>query len=188
MQIEEASISDVKIITPDKYADERGFFFESWEKSRYQDIGINEDFVQDNISYSKKNVIRGLHFQNPNSQGKLVYVIVGEVFDVAADIRKGSPTFGQTVEILLSSTNLKQLYIPPGFAHGFCVVSDYALFCYKCTDIYNSSAEHCITWNDPSLGINWPILDPVISLKDENGMLLADIDANHLPNYQDTSR
>lgn len=149
---------------------------ETWNAQRYHEsAGLPPVFVQDNLSYSRKKVLRGLHFQNPNPQGKLVSVLEGEVFDVAVDIRKGSPTFGQWYGTYLSATNHHQLFIPAGLAHGFCVTSDEALFSYKCSDVYNPQAEGSIIWNDPDIGIEWPFADPELSDKDLKGGLLRDL-------------
>jgi dTDP-4-dehydrorhamnose 3,5-epimerase len=178
------SLPGLLIIEPVVFGDERGFFMETWNKGRYHDAGLREDFVQDNLSFSCRGVLRGLHFQNPNPQGKLVYVLQGEVFDVAVDIRKGSPTFGQWEGVMLSADNRRQFYVPPGFAHGFCVTSDTALFAYKCTDHYNPEAEGCIRWDDPDLGINWPVERPELSVKDAQGRRLRDIAESQLIPYR----
>lgn len=154
------------IIKPRVFKDERGFFMETWQKERYRDLGINEDFVQDNWSYSKKGVLRGLHFQKEHPQGKLVSVRSGRVFDVAVDIRKDSPTFGKWHGEELSDNNHLQMYVPTGFAHGFCVLSETADFCYKCTSYYHQNDEYGIIWNDLDLQIKWPDIDWIISEKD----------------------
>lgn len=184
MQIFETDLPGVQIIEPKVFGDQRGFFMETWNQDRYAAAGINATFVQDNISLSKKGILRGLHFQNPNTQGKLVYVLEGEVFDVIVDIRLGSPTFGRSVSIVLSADNKHQVYIPPGFAHGFCVTSDTALFAYKCTDKYNPQAEGSVLWNDPDLDIQWPIASPELSAKDAQGIRLVDFSKDRLPIYQ----
>lgn len=171
----ETKLPGVILVEPDVYEDSRGFFLETWNRKRYEEIGIRETFVQDNVSFSQEGILRGLHFQNPQSQGKLVQVLSGEVWDVAVDIRKGSPTFGQWVGEVLSEQNHKQLYIPPGFAHGFCVTSPTALFAYKCTRFYDPSTEHGILWNDPDLGINWPVERPLLSSKDKDYPRLKDL-------------
>ena len=181
MQVNKTNLPGVLIIEPKVFGDQRGFFMETWSQALYGEIGIHETFVQDNLSFSRKGVLRGLHFQNPNSQGKLVYVLQGEVFDVAVDIRLGSPTFGHSASAMLSADNKRQFYIPPGFAHGFCVTSDTALFAYKCTDIYNPQAEACVLWNDPDLDIAWPISKPELSAKDTLGIRLADFPKDRLP-------
>ncbi|MCD9557544.1 dTDP-4-dehydrorhamnose 3,5-epimerase [Photobacterium carnosum] len=177
MKVIETDIPDVKIIEPDVFGDERGFFMETWNQNKFEELvtGKPTQFVQDNHSKSKKGILRGLHYQTENTQGKLVRVVSGEVFDVAVDIREGSPTFGQWVGVYLSAENKRQLWVPEGFAHGFYVTSDEAEFVYKCTDYYNSSAEHSILWNDPEIGIEWPLLqEPLLSEKDTNGKKLKD--------------
>ena len=183
MNIVETKLSGVIVIEPKVFGDARGFFMETWNQSRYTDCGLPLNFVQDNLSFSPKGVLRGLHFQNPNLQGKLVYVLQGDVYDVAVDIRVGSPTFGQWVGVNLSSENKRQFYIPAGFAHGFCVISETALFAYKCTDVYNPEAEHGVIWNDPDLGIEWPVEEPVLSEKDKMYGRLKDIEQVRLPKY-----
>lgn len=176
MQVIDTKISDVKIIQPKIFGDERGFFLETFEKNRYrQMLNIELDFVQDNHSRSQKGVLRGLHFQKQNPQGKLVRVVSGEVFDVAVDIRRNSKTYGQWVGVTLSAENKTQFWIPPGLAHGFVVLSDIADFEYKCTDYYNPKEEGCLLWNDPSVAIEWPINNPLLSAKDELGKLLGDL-------------
>lgn len=154
------------VIEPKVFPDSRGFFLETYQNKKYSEIGIDELFVQDNRSRSSKGVLRGLHFQTNKPQGKLVSVTSGEVFDVAVDIRVDSPTFGKHFGIVLSSELNNQLYIPPGFAHGFCVLSDYADFYYKCTEYYDSISEQGIYWDDADLAINWPISNPLVSDKD----------------------
>lgn len=183
MNILETALPGVIIIEPKVFGDQRGFFMETWHQDRYKAIGIKEDFVQDNLSYSARGVLRGLHYQYPNSQGKLVSVIQGEVFDVAVDIRIGSPTFGKWVGVTLTGHNHRQLWVPPGFAHGFCVVSDFAYFSYKCTDRYSPEAEGGICWNDPDIQIEWPINDNTLSQKDMCYPRLKDVKADRLPKY-----
>ena len=176
MKVTDTKIPDVKIIEPTVYEDERGFFFESFNHKRFEEaIGRSVTFVQDNHSKSSKGVLRGLHYQlSPHAQGKLVRVVQGEVFDVAVDIRKSSPTFGQWVTETLSANNKKQLWIPEGFAHGFLTLSETAEFLYKTTDYYTPAFERCITWNDPAIGIIWPQeLTPQQSDKDQAGSTLA---------------
>ncbi|WP_298769024.1 dTDP-4-dehydrorhamnose 3,5-epimerase [uncultured Shewanella sp.] len=173
MKVIETSIPDVKIIEPSVFGDERGFFMETWNQKQFEELvtGKPTQFVQDNHSKSKKGILRGLHYQTENTQGKLVRVVSGEVFDVAVDIRKGSPTFGLWVGEYLSCDNKRQLWVPEGFAHGFYVTSDEAEFVYKCTDYYNPEAEVSIAWNDPDLGITWPFnTEPVLSKKDSYGV------------------
>lgn len=183
MDIVNTAIPEVKIIQPKVFGDTRGFFMETYSKASYKEAGIEEDFVQDNLSLSRKSILRGLHFQKPMEQGKLVQVLTGEVYDVAVDIRYGSPSFGQWVAVTLSSENKKQFYVPPGFAHGFVVTSEEALFVYKCTDFYNPSGECSIAWNDPDLNIPWPVDSPLLSAKDEQGCLLKDLSESELPVY-----
>jgi dTDP-4-dehydrorhamnose 3,5-epimerase len=185
VNIIETRLPGLKIIEPKVFGDDRGFFLESWNKERYTEAGISSEFVQDNLSFSRKGVLRGLHFQNPNTQGKLVYVLQGEVFDVAVDIRPDSPTFGEWISINLSAENKKQIYVPPGFAHGFCVTSETALFAYKCTDKYNPDAEISIQWNDPDLGIDWPVKEPELSAKDTTGIKLSDLPADRLAGFNE---
>lgn len=181
MKVIETKLPGVIILEPKIYGDNRGFFMETWNRKKYKEVGIPDSFVQDNLSFSSYGVLRGLHFQNPNPQGKLVYVLMGEVFDVAVDIRVNSSTFGQWMGVTLSSENKRQFYIPEGFAHGFCVTSEKALFAYKCTDIYNPSAEGGILWNDRNIGIEWPVVNPILSEKDKNSPLLMEIDKTRLP-------
>lgn len=188
MKITETPLPGVLVIEPKVFGDERGFFMETWNQTRYADTGLPEKFVQDNLSFSRRGVLRGLHFQNPNGQGKLVYVLQGEVFDVAVDIRLGSPSFGQSFAVTLSADNKRQFYIPPGFAHGFCVTSETALFAYKCTEFYDPKAEGSILWNDPSLGIDWPVTTPELSTKDAAGIALADFPRERLPVYEGPAR
>jgi len=176
MKIIDTNIADVKIIEPKVFGDERGFFLETFQLDRYRDLlGITAPFVQDNHSRSSKGILRGLHFQKTKPQGKLVRVVSGSVFDVAVDIRPNSPTFGQCETVILSADNKRQLWIPPGFAHGFLVLSDYADFEYKCTDYYDPADEGCICWNDPELNIAWPISDPILSTKDQQGSAFREI-------------
>ena len=175
-------IPEVLIIEPDVFGDKRGFFMESWHAQKYADLGIGLSFVQDNLSRSHKGVLRGLHYQLEQPQGKLVSVITGAVFDVAVDIRTGSPTFRQWVGVELSEDNHRQIYVPPGFAHGFCVLSDSVDFMYKCTDFYAPKYEHGIQWDDPDIGIDWPGTDFIISEKDSHNRLLRDM-GDQLPVY-----
>lgn len=184
MNVIETALSGVLVIQPRVFSDHRGCFFETWNRRLYAEAGLDVDFVQDNISVSKRGVLRGLHFQHPSGQGKLVQVLHGEVFDVAVDIRLGSPTFGTAVTCTLSEENHRQFYIPAGFAHGFCVTSETAVFSYKCTDYYNPSAEGGILWNDPELHIRWPIAEPVLSEKDQVLPKLKDVATSRLPSYE----
>jgi dTDP-4-dehydrorhamnose 3,5-epimerase len=171
MNIIPTEITDVLISEPRVFEDNRGFFYESYnERAFTEKTGVDTHFVQDNHSRSGKNVLRGLHYQIQQPQGKLVRVVVGEVFDVAVDLRKSSPTFGQWVSCLLSAENKRQLWVPVGFAHGFCVVSEVAEVLYKTTDYYAPQHERCLLWNDPDLAIAWPITgDPLVSAKDQAG-------------------
>ena len=176
MQVLDTKIKDVKIIQPKVFGDARGFFLETFEKNRYRDmLNLDLDFVQDNHSRSSKGVLRGLHFQMHNPQGKLVRVVRGTVFDVAVDIRKDSPTFGEWQGVILSEDNKTQFWIPPGLAHGFVVISDIADFEYKCTDYYTPENERCLIWNDPDIGIDWPIDKPLLSEKDKAGKRLTEL-------------
>lgn len=177
MIAEKFEIEGLVLIEPDVFSDTRGFFFESYNKHKYENIIPGVSFLQDNISKSCKNTLRGLHYQiGENAQGKLCQVISGEVLDVAVDIRFSSPTFGKYQAVVLSSENKKQFWIPPGFAHGFAVLSEEAIFMYKCTALYSKKDERCIIYNDSDLKINWGIGNPVISEKDLLGRKLKDID------------
>ena len=176
MKVIDTAIHDVKIIEPKVFGDERGFFLETFDKKRYQEmLNISLDFVQDNHSRSTKDVLRGLHFQKINPQGKLVRVVSGAVFDVAVDIRPDSKTYGKWVGVELSAENKNQLWIPPGLAHGFCVLTDTADFEYKCTDYYYPEHEGCLLWNDETVGIEWPVINPKLSEKDKKGLTLANL-------------
>ncbi len=183
MKVTETKLSGVLIIEPQVFGDERGYFMEAWSQQRYRDVGIEHDFVQSNVSKSQQGVLRGLHFQNPKPQGKLVYVTQGEVFDVAVDIRVGSPTFGQYESIVLSEDNHKQFYVPEGFAHGFCVLSESATFSYMCTNYYDATVDKSLLWNDPELGIDWPLESPKLSEKDSKALKLMDFKKDKLPRY-----
>jgi len=185
MNVRETSLKGVLVLEPDVFSDERGFFLETFNSARYGSAGIQDSFVQDNVSFSKKGVLRGLHFQYPQSQGKLIQVLSGQVVDVAVDIRVGSPTFGQWESYVLSDANYRQIYIPPGFAHGYCVTSETAVFSYKCTDFYNPATESGIIWNDPDLNIDWPIKEPVLSPKDADYPRLKDLPQDKLPRFRD---
>ncbi len=175
-------IPGLVVIEPAVFADARGAFLESWSRARYAEAGIVDDFVQDNVSHSVRGVLRGLHYQQPRAQGKLISVVQGEAFDVAVDIRTGSPTYRQWTGISLSGENRRQLYIPPGFAHGFQVLSADATVLYKCTDYYDHSSEHSILWSDEDLAIAWP-LEPILSAKDRDAPRLRDLPAHALPPY-----
>ncbi len=169
------------IIEPDVFADERGFFMESWNYRRYSEQGLDVQFVQNNVSRSSQGVLRGLHFQNPNPQAKLVSVLEGRVFDVAVDLRRSSMSFGQWESVVLDGESKRQFYIPEGFAHGFCVLSDSALFAYQCSSVYDAQADYSIAWNDKRIGIRWPIDNPSISHKDAQGESLDSFDPQKLP-------
>lgn len=177
MKVINTNIEGVVIVEPKVFGDDRGFFLETFQAERYRELaGIDLPFVQDNHSRSGKNVLRGLHFQKTKPQGKLVRVVRGEVFDVAVDIRKGSPTYGQWAGVLLSEDNKRQFWVPPGLAHGFVVLSDMADFEYKCTDYYDPTDEGCLIWNDPSVAIDWPKgIEPKLSEKDKLGLTLSEL-------------
>jgi dTDP-4-dehydrorhamnose 3,5-epimerase len=183
MNVIETKLPGVLILEPKVFGDERGYFLETWRSTRYEDAKIRGPFVQDNISFSRKGILRGLHFQYPQAQGKLVQVLSGEVVDIAVDVRIGSASFGQWTGERLSDTNHRQMYIPPGFAHGYCVISETALFSYKCTDFYNPATEIGIIWNDPDLNIDWPIAEPVLSPKDASYPKLKDLPREKLPHF-----
>lgn len=185
MKVKELEIPGVLLIEPAVFSDERGFFMETYHARRYADCGIPDKFVQDNHSKSLRGTLRGLHYQLGSPQGKLVHVTSGEVFDVAVDIRKGSPWFGKWVSAILSAENKHQLYIPEGFAHGFYVTSDLAEFQYKCSDYYAPAEERSIIWNDPEIGIDWPSNDPLVSEKDGKAKRLSDM-ADDLPLFRGT--
>ena len=176
MNVHPLEIADVLLFEPTAFEDERGFFMETYNEVRYHAAGITERFVQDNVSLSHKGVLRGLHYQAPpHAQGKLVSVLRGRVFDVAVDIRSGSLTFGKHVAVELSQANKKQLWIPPGFAHGFLALEDDTILSYKCTNTYEPPCDRGIAWNDPDLAIPWPITNPIVSEKDQKHPLLSDI-------------
>jgi len=181
MKVEPTSLPGVLRITPDVYEDERGHFLETFQAGRYEAHGIPAAFAQDSLSFSRKGVLRGLHLQWPGAQGKLVYVLEGEVFDVAVDVRPGSPTFRRWAGHTLGAGDRTQLWIPPGYAHGFCVLSDGALFAYKCTAPYDPKCELAIRWDDPDLAIEWPVMAPLLSPKDAAAPLLREIDPRRLP-------
>jgi len=180
MKITRCDIAGLLVIEPKVFGDARGYFLETWNEQRYREAGLDLHFVQDNISSSRRGTLRGLHFQNPKSQGKLVWVIEGEVFDVAVDLRRSSPTFGRWHGLNLSGQNRLQFYVPPGFAHGFAVLSETALFAYKCTDSYSPKDELTLSWDDPEVGVKWPLSDPVLSEKDKKGVRLKDLPPEQL--------
>ena len=183
MKVRETPLPGVLMVEPEVFGDGRGLFFETYRAQRYAEAGIPASFVQDNVSLSERGVLRGLHLQNPNPQGKLIYVLQGEVFDVAVDVRVGSPTFARWTGTVLSGENKLQLYVPEGFAHGYCVLSETALFAYKCTDVYTPASELSIIWNDPAIGIEWPVDGPLLSPRDAAAPRLGDIDPGRLPRY-----
>ena len=182
MRIEPGELPGLLLIYPDRFGDQRGWFMETWQHNRYSEQGLTETFVQDNLAKSQRGVLRGLHIQNPYQQGKLVQVFSGKVFDVAVDVRKGSPTFGQSQGVMLDGEEAKQFYVPPGFAHGYYVISEETIFGYKCTELYHPETQFEIRWDDPALNIDWPLDgDPLLSDKDSEAPLLADIDPEKLP-------
>lgn len=178
-----AVLPEVLVIEPRTLHDLRGYFLETWSAGRYEAHGLPAAFVQDNLSLSARGVLRGLHLQHPRGQGKLVSVPQGEVFDVAVDLRCGSPRFGRWIAVVLSGDNRHQLYVPPGFAHGFVVLSGEALVAYKCTDYYHPPSELSVRWDDPQLGIEWPVAAPVMSPKDAAAPALAALPRHVLPTY-----
>jgi len=180
MNILKCDIAGLLVIEPKVFGDDRGYFLETWNRRRYAEAGIDADFVQDNISLSKRGILRGLHFQNPQPQSKLMQVLQGEVFDVAVDIRRSSPTFGRWYGIRLSGENRRQFYVPVGFAHGFAVVSESALFQYKCSSFYSPKDELTVRWDDPDIGIPWPNKEPKVSEKDSKGVKLQDMPPEQL--------
>lgn len=179
--IEDSKISGIKIITPQIHKDDRGYFFESFNSKDFKTLGLPTKYLQDNQAFSKKGTLRGFHYQLKYPQGKLVRVIHGEVFDVAVDIRRGSPTFGKYVGFNLSGKNNKIIYIPEGFAHGYVVLSETVIFQYKCTELYHSEDEYGLFWNDKELNIQWPVKNPILSQKDRNLPTLKLIDKKYLP-------
>jgi len=180
MNITRCDIAGLLIIEPKVFGDARGFFMETWNEQRYREAGLDLQFVQDNLSSSRRGALRGLHFQNPRAQGKLVWVIEGEVFDVAVDLRRSSPTFGRWHGLNLSGENRLQFYVPRGFAHGFAVLSETAVFAYKCTEFYSPKDELTLSWNDPDVGVKWPLSNPVLSEKDQKGVRLKDLPPDRL--------
>lgn len=179
MNIVETPIADLLVIEPKVFGDDRGFFMESWNAETFRAAGLDLHFVQDNHSRSARGVLRGLHFQNPNPQGKLVRVTAGRVWDVAVDLRRSSPTFGQWYGVELSAANRRMFWVPPGFAHGFVSLEDGTDFLYKCTAPYSPANEHSLLWNDPAVGIDWPLegLEPQLSAKDREGITIDRIEA-----------
>ena len=186
MKILSSSLPEILIIEPSVFQDERGFFMETYQQRRYTEAGIESVFVQDNLSYSVRGTLRGLNFQVKHAQAKLIQVIEGTIFDVALDIRRGSPSFGQWTSVHLSAENKRQLFLPEGFAHGFCVLSESAQVVYKCTDYYVAEDEGGVLWSDPTLAIAWPISEPLLSEKDSQLPCLADILSERLPVYEES--
>lgn len=182
MRFIETELKSIILIEPDVHEDQRGYFFEFYHERKYTEGEITSSFIQDNYSQSVRGTLRGLHYQLKKPQGKLIVVVEGAVFDIVVDIRRGSPTFGKWYGVELSSENKRQLYVPPGFAHGFCVLSKAAGVVYKCTNFYSPEDEHGIIWNDPMIGISWPVANPLLSLKDQSYKSLAESEA-HLPLY-----
>jgi dTDP-4-dehydrorhamnose 3,5-epimerase len=187
MKLMPTSLPGVAIIEPAVFADERGWFLETWNAVAFAATGLSEEFVQDNTSYSRHGVIRGLHYQHPHAQAKLVTVLSGAVFDVAVDIRTGSPTFGEWIGVTLSEENHRSLLIPERFAHGFAVTEEHAVLSYKCSAPYCPAADHSVCWNDPAIRITWPIDAPILSLKDPHAPRLQELKPGDIPAYASTS-
>ena len=183
MKVVETALPGCLVIEPAVFGDDRGFFFETWNAERYADAGLPGRFMQSNVSSSARGVLRGLHYQWPNPQGKLVSVLEGEVYDVAVDIRRGSPHFGKWAAVVLSAENRRQFWIPEGFAHGFAVLSERALFSYLCTAQYDKASDAGVRWDDAQIGIDWPVASPLLSDKDAKTPLLADVPHERLPTY-----
>lgn len=183
MKITPTKLPEILLVEPDVHRDARGFVLETWHAERYARAGLDADFVQDNHSRSIRGTVRGLHAQLARPQGKLVRVSQGELLDVAVDIRHGSPSFGRHVAVVLSADNFRQLWIPEGFAHGFCVLSETAELQYKCTDLYDPTSEITIAWNDPTIDIDWPVEDPLLSARDRTGRRLVECTPAELPAY-----
>jgi dTDP-4-dehydrorhamnose 3,5-epimerase len=181
VNVRQTALPGVLLIETRVFSDDRGHFFETWRDASYAAAGVAGPFVQDNTSFSRRGVLRGLHYQHPNAQGKLVSVAAGEVFDVAVDIRRGSPTFRRWVSHVLSGDNGRQVWIPAGFAHGFLTTSDWAVFTYKCTDYYDAGSDRSVAWNDPDIGIAWPLPNPLLSPKDAAAPKLGDLTPDQLP-------
>jgi len=183
IEVQATFLEGVTLIIPRVFEDPRGFFMETFNARDYREVGLADGFVQDNHSHSVRGVLRGLHYQYPTWQSKLIRVVSGEVFDVAVDIRRNSPTYARWIGVRLSADNKQQLYIPPGFAHGFCVTSDTADVLYKCTALYAPEEDCCVLWNDPDIGVEWPIDNPLISERDQQGVPLSainiDLESGH---------
>lgn len=183
MDVKSTALPGVLLVQPRVFGDARGYLLETYRRERYADAGIDAEFVQDNLSRSRRGVLRGLHLQHPAAQAKLVTALVGEVFDVAVDVRRGSPTWGRWVGVALSEENHLQLYVPEGFAHGFCVTGEHAVVAYKASAAYAPEAELAVRWDDPDLGIEWPVADPELADRDATAPRLAEIDPARLPSY-----
>ena len=181
MKVIETALPSALILEPQVFGDARGFFYESYNEAKYRAAGVDHRFVQSNVSRSARGVLRGLHYQWPNPQGKLVSVLEGEVYDVAVDIRLGSPTFGRSIGVMLTADNHRHFWVPEGFAHGFCVLSEFATFTYQCTALYDAKADAGVRWNDADLGIDWPLSAPLLSDKDGKTPLLKDVAPERLP-------
>lgn len=184
MKVTPLQISDVLLVVPDVFEDDRGYFFETWQQERYGRDVTRQEFVQDSLSVSRRGVVRGLHFQHPHAQGKLVTALAGAAFDVAVDVRRGSPTFGRWVAAELSAANRRQMWVPPGFAHGFQALEDGTVFSYKCSDVYHPECERTVRYSDPAIGVSWPLPDPVASARDRSAPLLADLPTEALPAFR----
>lgn len=187
MQVRQTAVEGLLLVEPRVHGDNRGYFYESFHAERYAAAGLPAAFVQDNVSRSCARTLRGLHLQQPHAQGKLVYALEGEIFDVGVDVRVGSPSYGKWDGRVLSGDNKHQLYVPPGFAHGFVVLSDHAVVSYKCTELYHPESELGIAWNDPDIGIEWPIDDPILSAKDSVAPRLGEVDPARLPRFGDST-
>lgn len=188
MRITPTELPEILLVEPDVHRDARGFFVETWHAAKFAELGVPAQFVQDNHSRSRRGTLRGLHTQIARPQAKLMRASLGEIFDVAVDIRVGSPTFGRHVAVVLSAENFRQLWVPEGFAHGFCVLSEVAEIQYKCSDFYDPTSEITLAWNDPAVGVAWPVSDPLLSPKDQVGRRLADFAEHELPRYRGASR
>jgi dTDP-4-dehydrorhamnose 3,5-epimerase len=183
MKVIETDLPGCVVIEPHVHGDARGYFYESFNAQRFRNAGLDLRFVQSNVSHSARGVLRGLHYQYPNPQGKLVNVLAGEVYDVAVDIRVGSPTFGRWAAAILSAANKRHFWIPEGFAHGFAVLSESATFCYQCTALYDHAADAAIRWNDAAIAVDWPVSEPLLSEKDQRAPFLQDVPRARLPRY-----
>lgn len=181
----DTDLPGVCVIEPKVFGDDRGYFYESYNRARFEELGLEGlQFVQSNVSRSARGVLRGLHYQWPNPQGKLVSVLDGEVYDVAVDIRQGSPSFGRWAAAILNTDNKRLFWVPEGFAHGFAVLSEHATFCYQCTNLYDPAADAGIRWDDADIGVDWPIREPQLSAKDSQAPFLADVAADRLPTFK----